>query len=166
MPSSQTNKTKLISPYFLCTFCINHQAMSPATKTMIAHVFSATNPTALPRKLSMAPTILPTMTVNASIVFPSNIIRASASLSNHFFRVPLPDEEPLVPPLPPPKTPSMARAIVALVMDKAVSIENMVIPCSLNSVRILSPKDASLSRTFSRVCLILANLCLKILSIL
>ena len=39
--------------------------------------------------------------------------------------------------------------------DWAVRIENMVMPCSPNNVRILSAKDASLSRTFSRVCLML-----------
>ena len=156
MPSSQTNMTKLISPYFLCTFCINHQPISPATKTIKAHVCSATNPTTFPRKFRMAPTTLPMMGGNASAAFPASLLKASASLSNHFFKVPLSfDGEPHVP-LPPPETPVMARTIAAMVMDREASTEAMVIPCSLNRIRILSAKDASLSRTFSSVCLILA----------
>ena len=39
--------------------------------------------------------------------------------------------------------------------DWAIRIENMVMPCSRNNLRILSAKDASLPRTFSRVCLML-----------
>ena len=149
--------TNLIPPYLLCTLCINHQPMSPTTKTIRAHVCSAKNPTVFPRKLKMAPTTPPTMAGNASTAFPATLLRASASLSNHFFRVPLSfDGEPSVP-LPPPKTHVMARTIVEIVIERAVSIENIVIPCSLNKVRILSARDVSLSETFSRVCLILAT---------
>ena len=130
--------------------------MSPATKAIRAHVCSATNPTAFPRKLKAAPAILPMIPGSASATFPASLLRASANLSNHFFRVPLPfNGEPPAPQLPPP--PVMARTIVAMVIERAVSIEAMVMPCSLNRVRILSAKDASLSRTFSIVCLILAT---------
>ena len=109
-------------------------------------------------KLKAAPITLPMIPSSASAAFPASLLSASASLSNHFFRVPLPvGGEPPAPPLPPPKTPSMARTIVAMVMDRAVSIENMVIPCSLNRVQILSTKDPSLLRTFSIVYLILAT---------
>ena len=102
----------------------------------------------------MAPTTLPMIPGNTLAASPTSLLRASASLSNYFFRAPLPfDEGP--PPLPPP--PVMARTIVAMVIEKAVSIENMVIPCSLSRIRILSAKDASLSRTFSMACLILAT---------
>ena len=48
--------------------------------------------------------------------------------------------EPPAPP-PPPKTPVMARTIVQIVIKRAVSIENIVMPCS-NKVRILSANDA------------------------
>ena len=131
--------------------------MSPTTKTIKAHVCSATNPTAFPKKLKIAPTTLPTMVGNVSAVFPASLLRASNSLSNHFFKVLLSfDAEPPAPQRP-PKTFVMPRIIVEIVMDRAVSIENMVMPCSRNKVQILSAKDASLSRTFSRVCLILAT---------
>ena len=56
-----------------------------------------------------------------------------------------------------PKTTVMERTIVEIVVERAVSLKNMVIPCSLNKVRILSAKDGSFSRIFSRVCLILAT---------
>ena len=49
--------------------------------------------------------------------------------------------EPPAPP-PPPKTPVMARTIVQTVIERTVSIENIVMPCSLNKVRILSANDA------------------------
>ena len=122
--------------------------MSPTTKTIKAHVCSATNPTAFPKKLKIAPTTLPTMVGNVSAVFPASLLRASNSLSNHFFKVLLSfDAEPPAPRRP-PKTLVMPRIIVEIVMDRAVSIENMVMPCSRNKVQILSAKDASLSRTF------------------
>ena len=97
----KTNMTKLISPYFLCTLCINHQPTSPATKTIKAHVCSVTNP----KKFKMAPTTLPTIAGNPSAVFPASLLSASASLSNHFFKVPLfVDGVPPAPPVPPKKT--------------------------------------------------------------
>ena len=104
----------------------------------------------------LVPTTLTIIPGSASAAFPASLLSASASLSNHFFRVPLPfGGERLAPLLPPPKTPSMARTIVAMVIERAVRIEIIVVPCSLNRVPILSAKDASLSRTFSMVCLIL-----------
>ena len=57
----------------------------------------------------------------------------------------------------PPKTPVIARTIVEIVIEKAVNIENMVMPCSRNRVRIISANDVFLSRTFSRVFLTLAT---------
>ena len=51
--------------------------MSPATKTIKAHVSSATNPTAFPRKPSMAPTALLMIAGNASAAFPASHLRAS-----------------------------------------------------------------------------------------
>ena len=68
------------------TFSINHQAMSPARKTIKAHVFSATDPPAFQRRLKMAPTILLTIAGNALAAFPVSLLRASTSLSNHFLR--------------------------------------------------------------------------------
>ena len=148
----------LISPYLLSTLCISHTTVSPATKTIKVRGCSATNPMAFPRKRNIAPTTLPMMAGNASVAFPVSLLSASASLFNHFFKTPSSFHgKPPVPPLPPPKTPVMTRTIVEMVIERAVSIENMVIPCSRNKVRIISVNDTSLSRTFSRVCLILAT---------
>ena len=130
----------------------------PATKTIRVHVCTATNPTAFPRKLKIAPTILPKIAGNASAAFPASLLSAFASLSNHFLKTPLSfSGEPLVPLSPLPKTPVMARTIVERVIERAVSIENIVLPCSWNKVRILSTNDVFLSRTFSIACLILAT---------
>ena len=107
--------------------------MNPTTKTIKTHVCSATNPTAFPRKLKIAQTTLPMMAGNASTVFPASFLSASASLSNHFFRVPLSFHGRPPTPLP-PKTLVMARVIVEMVIETAVSIENVVIPCSLNRI--------------------------------
>ena len=104
--------------------------MSLATKTIKSHVCSATNPTAFPKKLKIAPTTLPTIVGNASAAFPASLLSASAGLSNHIFKVPS-SFYGGPPALPPPKAPSMERTIVAMVMHKAVNIENMVITCSL-----------------------------------
>ena len=52
------------------------------------------------------------------------------------------------------KTPVTVSTIVE-VTERAVCIDVIVIPCSRNNTLILSPKDASLSRTSSMVCLTL-----------
>ena len=106
------------------TFCINHQPTNPATKTIKAHVCSATNPTVFPRKLKIAPTTLPTIAGNASTAFPASSLSAFASLCNHFFKTPSSFQPS------PLKTPVIARTIVEIVIERAVSIENMVMPCS------------------------------------
>ena len=121
--------------------------MSPTTKTIKAHVCSTTNPTAFPRKLKMAPTTLPTTAIagNTLAAFPANLLSASTSLSNHFFKAPLSfGGEPPVPP-PPPKTSVMARTILQMVIERADRVATIVMSCSLNRMRILSAKDASLS---------------------
>ena len=81
-------------------------------------------------KLKIAPATLPTIAGNASTAFPESLSSAFAILFNHFFKAPLSfDREP--PPFPPPpKTPVIAREIVEIVIERAVSIENIVIPCS------------------------------------
>ena len=147
--------TNLVPPYFLCISSINHTPISPAAKTITDHVCSATNPTALPNKLKIAPITLPTIAGNTSTAFPASLLSASANLSNHFSKTLLSfDGGPPAPPRP-PKTRVMARAIVEIVIERAVSIENMVMLCSRNKVRILSAKGVFLSRTFSSVHLIL-----------
>ena len=154
-PGTMTN---LVPPYFfLDTLCINHTSISPATKTIKVHVCSAANPTAFPKKLKMAPTTLPTIAGNGWIAFPANPLSASGSLSNHFFKTLSSfDGEPPAPP-PPPKTHVIARTNVQIVIESAVRIGNMVVPCSRNKARIVSAKDVFLSRNFSRFCLILAT---------
>ena len=109
-------------------------------------MYSATNPTAFLRKLKIAPTTVPTIAGNASTTFPASLLSASASLSNYFFNVP--SSFGGEPPVPLPTAPVMARAIIVIDIERAVSPENMVTPCSRNKVRILSAKDVSLSRTF------------------
>ena len=49
-------------------------------------------------------------------------------LSNHFLKAP--SSFGGKPPASPPKTLVMARAVVEIVIERAVSIENMVMPCS------------------------------------
>ena len=96
---------------------------------------SATNPTAFQKKIKMAPTALPTIAGNASTAFPASLLSASANLSNYFFKAPLSfDGGPPAPPLPPPKTPVMARTIVEIVIERAVRNENIVMLCSQNKV--------------------------------
>ena len=137
------------------TFCINHQPRSSATKKIKVHVCSATNPTVFPRKLKIALKILPTIAGNASIAFSAILLSASASLSSHFFKAPLSfgGETPV--PLPPANAcNSKYNCWIVIVMT--VNIENMVIPCSRNRVRILSANNEFSWRNFSRLCLILA----------
>ena len=113
---------------------------------------------AFARKLKIAPTTLHTLAGNASTTFPASLLSAFANLSNHFLNTPSSfGVEPPVPLPPPPKTPAIASTIIEIVIERAVSIENIVIPCSENKVQILSANDVFLSRTFSRVCLILAT---------
>ena len=126
-------------------------------KTIKAHVCSATNPTTFPRKLKIAPIALPTVASNSSTAFPASLLSVFASLSSHFFNIPSsfgggPPASP-----PPQKIPVMASIIVEIVIEKAVSFENILMPCSENKVRILSANDVLRSRTFSRVCLILVT---------
>ena len=111
-------------------------------KATRAHVCSATK-TAFPKKLKIAPTTLPTIAGNASTPFPASLLSAFASLSNHFFKSPLSfGGEPHVSP-PPPDIPVMASTIVEIVIEKAVSTENIVMPRSRNKVQILSANDVS-----------------------
>ena len=93
-----------------------------------------------PGKLKIAPTTLPTIAGNVLTVFPASLLSASVSLSNHFFKAPssFGGERPVP---PPPKAPVMARTIVEIVIKRAVSIENIVMPCSQNKVQILSAND-------------------------
>ena len=114
----------------MLTLCINNAPISPVEKTIRVHVCSATNPTAFPRKLKVAPTTLPTIAGNVSAAFPASLLSASSSLLNHFFKNPLSfgGESPV--PQSPPKTPMKESTIVEMVIERAVSIENMVMPCS------------------------------------
>ena len=100
-------------------------------------------PVDFPRKLKIASTTLPTIAGNASTAFPASLLSAFANLSNHFFKIPSSfGVEPPVSPSP-PETPVIARTIVEIVTERAVNIENMVMPCSLNKVQILSANDVS-----------------------
>ena len=86
-------------------------------KTIKAHVYSATNLTALPKQRKMAPTKLPTIASNVSIVFQQSLLRASAILVNHFSKTPLPfggdDPEAAGPPSP-PTVPLITSVIVEI----------------------------------------------------
>ena len=114
--------------YFL-TFCMNHTPISPATKTIKVHVFSAKNPTVLPKKLKIAPATLTKIVGNASTAFLACHLIASASLFNHLFKTPsFFDGEPPPPPLPPPRATEIASTIVEIVIERAVSTETLVQP--------------------------------------
>ena len=112
---------------YFSTFCINHTPISPAIKTIKAHVCSAKNPTALPKKLKIAPATLTKVAGNASIAFLASLLIVSASLFNDLFKTTsFFDGEP--PPPPPPKTTERASTIVEIVVERAVSTETMVQP--------------------------------------
>ena len=138
-------------PYFFCILCINHTPMSPATKTVKAHVCSANNPAALPRRLRIAATTLPMIAGNASMAFPPSLSSVFANLSNHFFRIPLSFGRKLPASLPPPKSPTIESIIVAIPAKRAERVEIIITICSRIKIRILSGKGVFLSRTFSRV---------------
>ena len=99
------------------------------------------NPTAFPRKLKIAPATLPTIAGNASTAFPANRLSAFASLSNYFFKTPLSFGGELPAPPPSLKALVMGRTTVEIVIETAVSIENMVMPSSRNKVRAISAND-------------------------
>ena len=63
----------------------------------------------------------------------------------------------LPPPPFSPKTPVIARKIIKIVIEWAVSTEKIVMLCSRNRIRILFAIDVFLSRTFSMVCLIFST---------
>ena len=111
----------------------------------------------------IAPTTLPTIAGNASTAFPASLLSASANLSNHFFRISLSFGGE--PPVPPPKAPVMTSAIVEIVIEKTVSIGNIVMPCSRNNVRIRFANELFIKNFFNGL-LDPCNLCLKIFSIL
>ena len=121
--------------FFLDAFCINHTPMSPATKAIKVHVCSATNPMALPKKPKKAPSI-----GNTSTAFPASHFSASANLFNYFFKTPSSFDGELPVSSPPSKAPVIASAIIKIVIECLVRIENMVIPCSQNKVRIFLQK--------------------------
>ena len=127
---------------------------------MKAHVRSATNPTAFPRKLKIAPTTLPIMARNTSAAFPASLLSVSANLPDHFFRPSLSFGGGLPTPSPSPKSHMIESTIFAIPAKRAESVEIIVIICSRIKIRTLSGKDVSLSIIFSRVCLILAT-CLR-----
>ena len=110
-----------------------------------------------PENLKWQPTTLPTIAGNASPAFPASLLSACANLSNYFFRVPLSFGGVPPVPTPPPKSPMTESTIVAMPVKKAESVEIMIIICSQIKIRIFSDKGLSLSKTFSRVCLILAT---------
>ena len=82
----------------------------------------------------MVPTTLLTMAGNVSTAFLASLFSASANLSNHFFKIPSSfDGEPPTP-QPPPRAHVMASTIDEMVIQRAGSIENMIMPCSRNKV--------------------------------
>ena len=111
--------------------------MSPARKTIKAHVYSATNPLVLLRKLKIAPTTLPTIVGNASTAFPASLLSESASLYNHFLKATLSFGGGLPPPPLPPKSPMTESTIVVIPVKMAVNVKIISRICSRIKVRIL-----------------------------
>ena len=68
---------KKVCVYFF-SFCISNTPTMSAAKIIRAHVWSTTNSSVLPRKITIAPTT----------VLPVSLLRASAGLFNHFFKTP------------------------------------------------------------------------------
>ena len=64
-------------------------------------------------------------------------MRGSASFFNYLFKASLSSGGKVAL----PKTPVTASTIVEMVMERVVSIDIIVITCSRNKVRILSPED-------------------------
>ena len=91
---------------------------------------------------------------NAATALPARRFRALASLFSCFLSHFLNSHSSFGgdPPLSPPVT---ARMIVEMIILTAVTTEKIVISCSLNKVRIFSPKEVSLSSIFPIVCFIL-----------
>ena len=113
------------------------------------------NPTALPRKLKIAPTTVPTIAGNASTAFSVSLMKAAASFLNHFFKAHSFFGGEAEPPLP--STHVIESTIVVIFIERTVSTDIIIIPNSRDKVQILSAKDVSLSRTFSMICFILAT---------
>ena len=111
------------------------------------------------KKLKLALRKLPKIARSASTASRGKLLRAAATLFNHFFKAlsSFGGDDPKIAEPHPPKTLVIASTIVEIVIERAVSTGIIVISCSRNKVRIVSTKDVSLSRTFSMVCLILAT---------
>ena len=116
---------------------MSHTPISPATKTIKANVFSATNSNGLLKRLKMAPTTLPTVAGNASTAFPASFLSPSASLSNHFFKASLSFDGGPPTPLPSSKSPIVESIIVVIPVKKEVSVKIISIICSRIKIQIL-----------------------------
>ena len=117
---------KIVCLLIVSIFGINHTPNKPCNKKIEAHVFSVTNTTAVPKNLKTAPTTLLKIAGNASAAFPARLLRASASLLSHCFKVSSSfagEAEPLPPPTP-PKMPVIASTIVEIVKERAVTTCN------------------------------------------
>ena len=113
------------------TFCIDHNPISSAAKTIKPQACSETNPTALPRTLKMDPAELPAIASNTATSFPASLLKASAGLFSYFFRDHSSfgeDELEVSGRPPPPKIPLIASEIVEMVRERAASIDIIVIP--------------------------------------
>ena len=73
----------------------------------------------------------------------SKYLRASTTFLNHFFKVPssFGEDDPEAVKPPPTKTPVITSAINELVLDRAIRIDCIEIPCSWSKVQIHSAKD-------------------------
>ena len=73
----------------------------------------------------MALAALPTIALNASTAFRPNFLK-SANLADHFFKTPSSFDVQPPPPLPPPEAPVIGSTFVEIVIERAVSIEKIV----------------------------------------
>ena len=128
--------------------------------TTRVHRFCDTQPTTSRALLRIQLTIPPMIPGNASVaLIPNQPNRDASALSLfliHSFK-PLPSlgggspPDAMVPPPPPPG--NNASTSTPMAIPIAVSMEAIVIPCSLNRVRIFSAKEVLLSNTFAIVSL-------------
>ena len=138
------------------TFCINHTPKIPAIKTIRAHVCSATNPTALPKKLRWHQQHFLRWQVMPQRPSPRVFWVHLLTYLTIFSRPLSFGGEPPVP-SPPSKSPMIESTVAAIPAQRVESPKNIVIICSRITIRIFSGKDIFWSRTFSRICLILTN---------
>lgn len=139
-PEGYKKECQLYEYFF--TLCINHTPISATaqnSKLIYVQVKIQQLCQETSKKLKILPAKPPTVSSNTSTAFPASLLGASASLFNHFQKVPpcfLQDdpESGGLPPRPPLNTPVTASTTVEMFVEKTVSVDTIVISWSGNKV--------------------------------